>query len=285
MRYNLVMSPPSPTVHNAVPFLKWAGGKRQLLSQYGPYFPPRETIQRYFEPFIGSAAVYFYLQPTRATLSDRNEKLIDVYRAVQQDVEAVIEALQPHRNEEAYYYAIRAQDPARLSLAERAARLIYLNRTCYNGLYRENSRGEFNVPFGRYKNPKICNKRRLRLAAQALQGVTLRAVDFVEGVATAGAGDFVYFDPPYAPVSATSSFTGYDKYGFNEADQIRLAQSIHDLSGRGCRVMLSNSSAPLIYELYEGHGYRIIPIQARRSINSKPHKRGPVKELLILNYE
>jgi len=278
------MPVPDPIVKNAAPFLKWAGGKRQLLSQYARYFPPTETIQRYFEPFIGSAAVFFHLQPPRAMLSDRNEKLIEVYRAVQQEVEAVIAALEGHRNEEDYYYAVRAQNPAELSPAERAARLIYLNRTCYNGLYRENSRGEFNVPFGRYRNPKICNKKRLRTAARALQPVTLCAGDFAEVVTTAGAGDFVYFDPPYAPLSATSSFTGYDKYGFGEADQTRLAQMVHELTGRGCRVMLSNSSATLIYDLYEGHGYRLIPIQARRSINSKADGRGPVKELLILNY-
>lgn len=285
MRYNEIMPSPSPAVHNAVPFLKWAGGKRQLLPQYGPYFPSRDAIGRYFEPFIGSAAVFFHLQPPRATLSDRNEKLIEVYRAVQQDVEAVIKALQAHRNEEDYYYAVRAQDPSALSLAERVARLIYLNKTCYNGLYRENSRGEFNVPFGRYKNPKICNKKRLRLAARALQGVTLCAGDFTQVVVAAGEGDFVYFDPPYAPLSTTSSFTSYNRHGFTGADQARLAQTIHELTGRGCRVMLSNSSAPLIYELYEEHGYQLIPIQARRSINSKPHKRGPVKELLILNYD
>ena len=279
------MPAPDPIVKNSAPFLKWAGGKRQLLPQYAPYFPLRDTIQRYFEPFIGSAAVFFHLQPPQATLSDRNEKLIEVYRAVQQDVEAVIEALQPHRNEEDYYYAVRAQDPTGLTAAERAARLIYLNKTCYNGLYRENSRGEFNVPFGRYKNPKICNKKRLRTAARALEGVTLGAGDFAEVVATAGVGDFVYFDPPYAPLSATSSFTSYDKYGFNQADQVRLAETIQMLTGRGCCIMLSNSSAPFIYELYQGNGYRIIPITARRSINSKPDKRGPVKELLILNYD
>ncbi|HEX6386242.1 MAG TPA: DNA adenine methylase [Anaerolineae bacterium] len=279
------MPSPSPTVKNAVPFLKWAGGKRQLLPKYAPYFPDKMAIRRYFEPFIGSAAVFFHLQPPDATLSDRNEKLIELYQAVQQGVEAVIAALKPHRNDEAYYYRVRAQNPADLTLAERAARLIYLNKTCYNGLYRENSKGEFNVPFGRYKNPKICDEKRLRKAARALQRVTLQVGDFAEVVKTAGEGDFVYFDPPYAPLSATSSFTGYDKYGFTEVDQARLAETIHELTGRDCLVMLSNSSAPIIYELYQGHGYRIIPIQARRSINSKPHKRGPIKELLIVNYD
>ncbi len=267
------------------PFLKWAGGKQRLLPQYEPYFPPPAAIQHYYEPFIGSAAVFFHLQPRPATLADRNPNLIDAYCAIQQDVEAVIRALQPHRNESAYFYRVRAQDPAHLSPAERAARLIFLNKTCYNGLYRENSQGQFNVPFGRYKNPKICDAPRLRAAAAALQGVKLLVADFAQVVATAVASDFIYFDPPYAPLSATSSFTHYDGQGFDEADQRRLATTIHQLTDRGCAVMLSNSSAPLIEELYPLSRYRHIPIHARRNINSKAHRRGPVKELLIINYD
>jgi DNA adenine methylase len=270
---------------HAAPFLKWAGGKQRLLSQYATYFPPISEIGRYFEPFIGSAAVFFCLQPPQAILSDRNEKLVAVYRMVQQDVEGVIRALQPYRNEAEYYYAVRAQEPADLSPVEQAARLIYLNKTCYNGLYRENSKGEFNVPFGRYKNPTICDAPRLRSAAQALQKAVLRVADFATVAEAAEAGDFVYFDPPYAPLSPTSSFTGYDRHGFGEADQRRLAAIIHCLTKRGCRVMLSNSSAPLIYELYDNQAYCLIPIQARRNINSKGDRRGPVKELLILNYD
>lgn len=267
------------------PFLKWAGGKQRLLAQYADYFPPLAQIGCYYEPFIGSAAMFFHYQPHPAVLSDCNEKLVDVYRAVQTDVEGVIGALHSHRNEADYYYAVRAQNPAALSPAAQAARLIYLNKTCYNGLYRENSKGEFNVPFGRYQNPKICDEARLRAAAAALQDVELRVGDFAEVVGTAVAGDFLYFDPPYAPLSATSSFTGYHKQGFDEADQRRLAATIDDLTTRGCRVMLSNSSAPLVYELYDRPPYRLIPIHARRNINSQANGRGPVKELLILNYE
>jgi len=267
-----------------LPFLKWAGGKQRLVKQYQPYFPPLETINHYYEPFIGSAAVFFHWQPAPATLSDRNEKLIEVYRMVQTDVTAVITALQPHRNEAAYFYEIRAQDPQTLTPVERAARLIYLNKTCYNGLYRENSRGEFNVPFGRYKHPKICDVERLCAAAAALQGVQLREDDFAAVVETAVSGDFIYFDPPYAPLTATSNFTSYHQHGFDAADQRRLAQTVAALTERGCKVMLSNSSAPLIYELYNQPTYRLIEIQARRNINSKGNGRGPVKELLILNY-
>lgn len=265
------------------PFLKWAGGKQRLLSQYEPYFPPRETINRYYEPFIGSAAVYFHWQPQPAVLADRNEKLIEVYRQVQQNVEAVITWLRPYPNDADFYYDIRAQNPVDLTPPARAARLIYLNKTCYNGLYRENSKGEFNVPFGRYVNPTICDEARLRAASTALQGVALRVGDFDEVLTTAVAGDFIYLDPPYAPLSATSSFTSYNKHGFNEADQRRLAHTIHALSKRDCMVMLSNSSAPIIYELYKE--YRLIPIRARRNINSKANKRGAIKELLVLNYE
>lgn len=275
------MSSSSP----ARPFLKWAGGKQRLLTQYAPYFPPPELIKRYFEPFIGSAAVFFHLRPAQATLSDQNDKLITVYRTIQQNVEGVIAALQSHRNEVEYYYQMRATDAANWPAADQSARLIYLNKTCYNGLYRENSRGEFNVPFGRYKNPTICDAERLRAAAAALHQVRLRVGDFAQVVRAAKADDFVYFDPPYAPLNATSSFTSYHRFGFGATDQRRLAQTIDRLTGRGCRVMLSNSSAPLIYELYEKRPYRLIEIAARRNINSRGDRRGPVRELLILNYD
>ena len=272
-------------VANARPFLKWAGGKSRLISQYEEYLPPMDDVRRYYEPFIGSAALFFHLQPPVAYLSDRNRKLIETYEVVRDDVEALIEALQPHKNEKEYYYEVRAQDPADLTKIERAARLIYMNKTCYNGLYRENQKGEFNVPFGRYKRPKICDKPRLRAASKALQGVHLEAVDFEEAVAEAGEGDFVYFDPPYVPLNATSSFTSYSRFGFDEADHRRLAATYRALHDRGCRVMLSNSSAPLVRELYECPEFHLKPIQASRSINSKADKRGPVTELLILNYD
>jgi DNA adenine methylase len=196
-------------------------------------------------------------------LSDQNEKLIEVYCQVRDNVDQVIAELQPHRNEADYYYAIRGQDPAALTPAGRAARLIYLNKTCYNGLYRENSQGEFNVPFGRYKNPKICDEARLCMASAALQGVDLQVADFADAVAAAVAGDFVYFDPPYVPLSPTSSFTSYNKNGFGQADQERLAKTVAALTKSGVKVMLSNSSAPLVYELYGRSAYRLIEIRAR----------------------
>ena len=265
------------------PFLKWAGGKQRLIDQYQEYFPDFDDINRYYEPFIGSGAIFFHYQPETAVLADRNETLMEVYRAVQQDVEAVIKALRVHYNDSDYFYEVRAQDVSQLTVAQRAARIIFLNKTCYNGLFRENSKGKFNVPFGRYKSPKICNEKRLRRASAALANVTLMAADFEDVVETAVAGDFLYFDPPYAPLSATSSFTQYDKHGFALADQIRLSETVAKLTKRGCKVMLSNSSAPIIYDLYE-RDYQLVEMQARRNINSKGSQRGPVKELLILNY-
>jgi DNA adenine methylase len=272
------------TAKNVRPFLKWAGGKSQLLKQYSPLFPRHDQIQRYYEPFLGSAAVFFHLQPEDALLADVNENLVEIYRVVQNDVEDLIDLLSRYSNNEDEFYSVRSQRPAALSRVERAARLIYLNKTCYNGLYRENKRGEFNVPFGRYKNPTICDAKRLRVASDALQGVNLRVGDFDKIVACAGSGDFVYFDPPYAPLSTTSNFTSYNRLGFEAEDQRRLSATYDRLSSKGCRLMLSNSNAPLVHELYGGNKYRLIEIKARRSINSKADGRGTVTELLILNY-
>ena len=279
------MSVAPDLVPDARPFLKWAGGKSRLIPRYAPFLPPRETIHRYIEPFIGSAALFFHLQPPRARLSDCNHTLIEVYEVVRDDVEGLIAALRPHKNDRDYYYHVRAQDPRELSKAERAARIIFMNKTCYNGLYRENQMGEFNVPFGRYKRPRICDEQRLRAASRALQGVELRTADFADAVADAGEGDFVYFDPPYVPLNATSSFTSYSRFGFDDFDHRRLADTVFELTTRGCRVMLSNSSAPLVHELYAHTGYAIHPIEARRNINSRADGRGPVTELLILNYD
>lgn len=262
------------------PFVKWAGGKRQLLSQLAPLFPPRWNV--YFEPFVGGGAVFFHLHPERAVLSDVSEELINAYTVIRDCVEELIERLRSHRNEESYFYSIRDLDPAALSPVERAARLIYLNHTCYNGLYRVNSRGQFNVPFGRYRNPKICDADGLRLASEALRSADIRVADFEEALADAGAGDFIYMDPPFDPLSRTSSFTGYSEGGFSRHEQERLARMYRDLDRRGCLLMLSNSDTPFVRQLYEG--YRTVVMQARRAINSQAYGRGAVAELAILNY-
>jgi DNA adenine methylase len=266
----------------AKPFIKWAGGKGQLLSSLAAHFPPTEKTGRYFEPFMGGAAVFFHLQPHHSFLSDSNIDLVELYKIVRDDVESLIDALRIHRNKESYYYKIRAQNPATLSPVERAARLIFLNKTCYNGLYRVNSKGGFNVPFGSYLNPTICDVENLRAASLALRYAEISQSDFEQTVSSATKGDFVYFDPPYQPISRTSSFTSYTSGRFDDAEQERLANVFRSLAKRDCYVMLSNSDAPLIKELYAD--FHIYELLASRAINSKANGRGKIIELLITNY-
>ncbi|MBL8132470.1 MAG: DNA adenine methylase [Anaerolineae bacterium] len=269
-------------IYQAAPFLKWAGGKSALLAQFRLHFPGRRSIRRYFEPFLGGGAVFFHLHPPKSFLFDRNAALIEVYQVVRDDVDGLIEALRIHQNKEDYFYAVRAQDPSTLSPAERAARLIFLNKTCYNGLYRVNRSGQFNVPFGSYKNPTICDEFGLHAASAALHDAQIEVADFEEAVLEAKAGDMIYFDPPYEPLSPTSSFTKYTSDGFSSADQRRLARVFAELDERGCKLMLSNSSASLIYELYQK--FPIHEIRARRQINSRADGRGAITELLITNF-
>ncbi len=267
----------------AGPFIKWAGGKNRLLAQFAPYFPPR--YRRYFESFVGSAAVFFYLRPAESYLFDRNPELIEVYQIVRDQPDDLIAALRQHYYDKDHYYAVRALKPADLSPVERAARFIFLNKTGYNGLYRVNSRGQFNVPFGRYKNPTICDEEALRAANHALKRAHLSVADFGVILDHAQSGDLVYFDPPYAPLSATSNFTSYTRDGFTDDDQRRLAEVYHVLHRRGCYLMLSNSSAPLIDSLYRRDGYIIHTITARRAINSKADSRGEIQEVLVTNFD
>jgi DNA adenine methylase len=264
------------------PFLKWAGGKSALIKQFAPHFPHPDQYTRYFEPFLGGGAVFFHLQPVQSLLFDLNSELIDLYRTLRDDVESVISALAPHRNDRAYFEQIRAIDPQTLSMPARAARFIFLNRTCYNGLYRVNNQGQFNVPFGRYAKPNICDSEGLHAASLALKNAEINLGDFKASVESCQAGDFIYFDPPYAPLSATSRFISYTKHGFDAADQKRLAEWFRELDRRGCLLMLSNSSAPLIYDLYKG--FPMHEIAVRRMINSKGEGRGLITELLITNF-
>lgn len=274
------------------PFVKWAGGKSQLLSQFQPHFPAR--FERYIEPFVGGGAVFFHLYGQgrlagkEIILMDDLEELINGYRVIQSQVEALITALQQHEQhklEESYFYEVRAWDRrpdyARRNHVERAARFLFLNRTCYNGLYRVNRKSQFNVPFGRYDNPTVCNAGNLRAASQALQGVTLELGDFSRCLEWAGPGDLVYLDPPYHPLSDTASFTSYTPADFDVEDQRRLADLFRELDSLGCQVMLSNSCTPLIRELYKGHAQ--VEVQAIRAISSKGDERGAIPELLVLN--
>ncbi len=263
------------------PFLKWAGGKGQLLPPILSRMPA-EIVGTYVEPFIGGGAVFFELarlgRITRAKLFDRNAELIATYRAVRDDVEAVIAALARHHNDEEHYYDVRALDPQDLEPAERAARTIFLNRVGFNGLYRVNASGEFNVPFGRYKNPRICDEHGLRLASQALRIAEIEVADFEESCARVEPGDVVYLDPPYLPVSRTASFTSYSG-AFGEDDHRRLASVFASLVDRGAFALLSNSDTKLARQLYAG--FKITTVQATRAINSKADRRGAVREILV----
>ncbi len=269
----------------ARPVLKWAGGKSQLLPELVQRLP--NDFVAYHEPFFGGGALFFELanqqRLTQSYLSDINLVLIEVYIALRDHVEEVIDILKQHYYDEAYYYTIRALDPAALSLPERAARVIFLNKTCYNGLYRENRSGQFNVPFGRYKNPTICDEPNLRAASALLQEVDLEQRHFATALDKAQPGDFVYFDPPYHPLSSTSNFTAYSRYGFSEQDQVQLRDTFAELTRRGVRAMLSNSSAPLIYDLYRP--YAVHTVYAARAINSKAAARGKIAEVIVCNYD
>lgn len=217
-----------------------------------------------------------------ASLSDLNSELINCYSAVRDNVEELIDVLKQHRNEREYFYEIRSLDTQKLSSLERAARLIYLNKTCFNGLYRVNSRGQFNVPFGSYKNPRTCDEENLRAASTALQQVVLTAQSFSDAMEQAKRGDFVYLDPPYQPLSATANFTSYTSRCFMEKDQQELAAAVRKLDKRGCRVMLSNSDNEFVRDLYDG--LRIETVYATRAINCRGDRRGKISEVLVLNY-
>ncbi|QQE79832.1 DNA adenine methylase [Alicyclobacillus sp. SO9] len=268
------------------PFLKWAGGKRQLLSDIREQAP--KDYHTYFEPFVGGGAVLFDLHPAQAVINDVNEELVNAYTVIRDDVESLLEDLAKHENNKAYFYALREldrkSDYTRLSAVERASRLIYLNKTCYNGLFRVNSQGQFNVPFGDYKKPNIKNEKTLLAVHEYLlsSNVSVMNTDFADAVKDAVAGDFVYFDPPYDPVSDTSSFTGYSLGGFGKMEQIRLKETVDELSRRGCKVMLSNSATQFIKDLYKD--YRQVFVDAKRAINSNAAKRGKIDEILVMNY-
>jgi len=267
----------------AVPFLKFAGGKRQLLPEIRKHVP--RIFGNYFEPFVGGGAVFFDLQAAgrltgKVWLGDVSKELVWTYKAVRDHVDDVIERLHifKGKHSEAHYYRIR-EIGSNLPIRALAARMIYLNRTGFNGLYRLNKKGGFNVPFGRYENPTICDEENLRACARALKDVEVVAADFMLILSQVQRGDFVYMDPPYVPVSPTSNFTGYTAGGFNLADQERLVVCAKGLKKLGVKVLLSNADLPLVRNLYKGFEMRSIP--ARRNINSKGGKRGAVAELLI----
>lgn len=279
------MSQPATTIETpaaAEPFMKWVGGKRQILTDIRMHVPP--TFGRYFEPFLGGGAVFFDLHATgkvrqRCYLGDANRELVNAYEVVRDDTDKLVAALRDHAREHSrdHYYAVRSTRCA--TAVKDAAKTIYLNRTCYNGVYRVNKAGGFNVPIGRYTNPTICDEPNLRACAETLRNAELVAGDFATVLAYAREGDFCYLDPPYVPVSGTSDFTSFTAARFTMADQERLAACARRLKESGVHVLLSNADLPVVRELYAGFGLR--RVEAKRAINSKGGKRGAVGELLI----
>ncbi|MGB8331281.1 MAG: DNA adenine methylase [Polyangiales bacterium] len=270
----------------AAPFVKWAGGKGRLLSQLRPLLPPGVEQMRHVEPFVGGGALFFSRRPARALLTDINPALVATYDAIRDDVDGVIEALREladrHCKESYYRTRERYNEGGRVSVSKRAAMFIYLNKTCFNGLHRVNRKGEFNVPVGSYKNPRILNEDALRVASQALEGAQLRCAPFDALLEHAKPGDFIYFDPPYEPVSPTASFTSYSRGGFSREDQTRLRDVYQALDRRGCKLMLSNSDVSFIRRLYRD--FEIDLVAAPRAINCDARKRGKVSEIVVRNY-
>jgi DNA adenine methylase len=270
------------------PFLKWPGGKRQLLPELLWAIRGAGSFRRYHEPFLGGGALFFglarsgALDKSGASLSDINPNLIDAYVGVRDDVAGVIKRLKGHRanHDEAYFYKVRASSPGTLSA--RAARIIYLNKTCFNGLYRENSKGLFNVPFGQYKNPQICDEENLKAVSDVLGQTGLGVQSFAAIGDTAERGDLVYFDPPYVPLSKTAQFTSYAAGGFRMAEQEQLAHPCVSLAERGVKVILSNSLTGITRSLYEG--FDIYRVNATRRINVRADRRGAVGEALVTSF-
>lgn len=266
------------------PFLKWVGGKAQLVKTLLQYVP--DKINTYFEPFLGGGALFYELYAQRlfnkAVISDSNTNLMDAYFGVRDYTDTVIALLKTYIYEEKFFYKMRAINPATLTIAERAARFIYLNRTCFNGLYRESSKGIFNAPFGRYTNPLICDEENLHKVKRALSAASVKCQDFSDILKKVKTGDFVYFDPPYYPISKTSSFTRYNRLDFDEEAQLKLRDLFAQLSDTGVAAMVSNSNTPFIRKIYKD--FNIKKVRANRSVNSKGNKRGKITELIITNY-
>lgn len=271
------------------PFLKWVGGKRQLMPTIVEHLPENIKDYKYIEPFIGGGAVLFNLQPKNAIINDFNEELINVYQVIKNNLDELITDLKKHKNEAEYFYSVRSLDRngefKKLTAVQRASRVIFLNKTCFNGLYRVNNAGEFNSPFGRYKNPNIVNEPILKAVNKFLNNnnIDIKNGDYSDVLKQADKKCFVYLDPPYHPISESSNFTGYVQGGWNMYDQIDLKTACDELNKKGVKFLFSNSSAEFIKDLYKD--YKITIVKANRAINSNGADRGEVDEVLIRNYE
>ena len=270
------------------PVVKWVGGKRQLLDDIIPLLP--DNFSTYVEPFVGGGALLFEIQPKKAIVNDLNHELINLYKVIKDNPNELLLLLEEHElnNSEEYFYQIRALDRSesydQMSDIEKAARIIYLNKTCYNGLFRVNQSGQFNSPYGKYKNPNIVNKPVVLAMANYFQNnnITLLNGDYKLALKKLRKGAFVYIDTPYMPISSSSSFTGYTENGFDKKQQIELKEECDKLNSRGIKFLLSNSDHPFIRDLYKD--YEIITVRAKRSINSNSNKRGEINEVLVRNY-
>lgn len=274
------------------PVLKWVGGKRQLISEIEPLIPRR--ISTYVEPFVGGGAVLFHLQPKKAIINDYNQELMNVYQVIKDKPNELIEVLQEHKglNSEDYFYEIRSLDRSEnyenMTDVEKAGRVIYLNKTCFNGLFRVNRAGFFNTPYGKYKNPSIVNEVTIKAVSNYFNSAKIKFLtgDYKEALRRLRRGAFVYFDPPYVPISSSSSFTGYTEHGFDYEKQVELRDECLKLHNRGVKFLQSNSYSPEILELYSDQKvFNIEIVKAKRSINSQVDKRGEISEVLIYNYE
>lgn len=271
------------------PFTKWTGGKRQLLPVIRELMP--KTYNRYFEPFVGGGALFFDLAPKDAVINDFNAELINCYQQIKDNPQELIEILKVHQeyNSKEYYLDLRSVDRDEridmMSEVQRAARILYMLRVDFNGLYRVNSKNQFNVPYGRYKNPKIVDENLVSAISTYLNNnqIEIKKGDFEKAVLDVQPGDFVYFDPPYIPLSETSAFTSYTHEGFSYDDQVRLRDTFKKLSDTGAYVMLSNSSSFLVEELYRD--FNIHYVEATRTNGAKSSSRGKISEIIVTNYE
>lgn len=284
---NVFRVPQTKKQDNPKPFLQWVGGKREMIKQYQAFFPT--SFNTYWEPFLGGGAMYFHLNPGRSVVNDSNQELVRTYEAIRDHPYNVIDLLQQLRRKHSkeLYMTIRSLD-RKINIFknfydyEIAARMIYLNQTCFNGVYRVNKLGQFNVPIGSSLNRVICDPEAITKASESLQQTIIKSEDFEAHIRKAQKGDFIYLDPPYEPISEYSDFTRYTKEKFYKHDQRRLANVVKYLDKKGCQVMLSNSNAPLIREIYDK--FNIHEVYSARNLNSKSDKRGKIIELLITNY-
>jgi len=273
------------SIKKARPFIKWVGGKRQLLDVIKKHIP--KDFERYFEPFVGGGALFFEIQKEKSFINDYNPELTNLYEVVKTNPNDLIKDLQKHKNEEDYYYHLRSldRDPAKykkLSRVQRASRFIFLNKTGYNGLYRVNKKGYNNVPYGRYKNPTIFDEENILECSKLLQSTIITTGDFENIKEFVKEGDFIYLDPPYVPLNATSNFTAYTDRGFDNDMQFRLKELCDFINSKGANFLQSNSHTDFVLDLYKD--YEIVTVEANRSLNCKAEGRGKIREVLVKNY-